>query len=858
MLGMKGQHAIATLVLLAVLAGTAPAVGNLLVDPSFEDWTKAWTRAGTHPGSAHWDSRWIKREDGYHGAYMMAVKHSAMEPFDDTTPVDVYFYQNLDEIEPGYYATSLLIRAGGQGDKWDGPGGADQWTQFVVYLWADRERTKLLQTVSSPKIEIPVPEWWRFVGGFKAGPEVRSVSFYACARLVDRYPRAWVSWDDAYLGVPLPEGVPPSYGSNILPHGSFDIPTLKPEFEIEGDESSIRLEGTGQTEGRKLLRIDLAKEGSAYGSKTIPLDCAEGFRRVRVEIGVKTENLKPGKQPWYGARMIVWFLDSEGKAFKRNGPERYDILPFVTGSHDWTGHARTIIVPQGTAKLKVQIGVDHASGTAWFGGATITEAFEDYLADEPSEVKIDVSDKTVSRMTEGFGWNWETVSTERHSALEVALWPELFERMAWDGPEMLRVAVMPGMCPPKEYVRGRDTGQHYTYDFDTPPIKHLCTLLEFCDKHGIDVLIANWHSGTEEYPGVPNGHWLRKGYYESTGDKNPDWLTPYSRDRMAGYLAELANYFRVTRGFKCVKYVSVWNEPGYWVDLDQYPEGILDIYRLLDTKLKAKGIRDLVKLLGLEMVEWGGVVHKTADAVRSAPCIDVAAVHNYGAGLACATATTSSWPLDEDLALMGPAIREFRSIRGGVPIMVTETNGSGTDLIVAPREQYLACLGAVEYAIELANRGIGAVLKWQYNQPGWSQFCPFRIEDQHVRPNGWTYYPWAMLTRWTVRGSGVLDTRVTPGSNSPGRGVRAAALRAPGGQVTVIVVSDGRLSKSVTLRVPAKPAGKWRQFVCDWEHCDGIREEKVTSGDGVLKATLPPESVSVFTTFEAGLAGNAP
>ena len=128
---------------------------NLLVEPGFEDWTKAWTRVGSHAGSAHWDSRWINRTDSHTGAgYMIAAKHNAMEPFDDTTPVDVSFFQNVTDVPPGSYEASLWFKVGGEGEKWDGPGGADQWTRIVVYLWADKDRPRLVRTVMLPKIEV--------------------------------------------------------------------------------------------------------------------------------------------------------------------------------------------------------------------------------------------------------------------------------------------------------------------------------------------------------------------------------------------------------------------------------------------------------------------------------------------------------------------------------------------------------------------------------------------------------------------------------------------------------------------------------------------------------------------------------
>lgn len=833
--------AILTTAILFLLPQTADTAGNILVDPDFEDWTNAWTRAGTHAASTQWDSRWINRTDGRTGAYILAVKHPEMEPFDDTTPVDVLLFQDVARITPGEWEASLWFKAGGEGAMWDGPGGADQWTRIVVYLWADEDRIQLVGSVLSPKIEVPVAEWHRFAVKFTAPDSVKSASLYCFARLVDRWPRAWAAWDDPYLGPAVKSE--PARPSNLI---SLD------SFEVAGNPSNVSLEPDGT------LKVTHSSVDSTFAVKMIPFDCAQGARRIRVSVECKAEDVVRGKQPWYGLREIIWFLGPDGRLLPHAGLSRSDVIPCIAGSRDWTRYEQTLVIPQRTSKLKAEIGIDHCSGTALFRNLQIQEVFDDYLIDESPDVTIDIGEH-ISTMLEGFGWNWETVTPARHHASEIALWPELFERMAWDGPEMLRVGVAPGMCPPKEYEQGADTGQHFTYDFDTPPVRNLCRLLEFCDSHGIDVLLANWSAGFGSYTGVPNGDWLQKGRYDGKGSKNPDWQTPYSKDRMADYLAELAYYFRVTRGYRCVKYLSVWNEPGYWNDIDQYPESFLEIYALLDAKLRARALRDRIRLVGLEMVEGGESIGKTVDILRAAPYIDVAAVHDYSAGLGVATATTHSYPLDNIISATVPQARAFRAMRkGGVPVMMTETNGMGTTGIYSERDQFIACLGAVEYAVELVKTGFCSVLKWQYNQPGRLQFCPFRFDDGHARPNNGTYYPWALLSRWTVRNSAVLDTRVTGGlDESASKRVRSVALRSPKGEMTIVVVNDGRLSKNVKIQASGKT--QWRHFFYDGTLPDFPRESKdLKPADGFLRAVAPPESVNILTTFPTGLDGAAP
>ena len=635
-------------------------------------------------------------------------------------------------------------------------------------------------------------------------------------------------------------------------------------FWIEGPAPNVSLDSSVKWRGSKSLKVtNDSTTANVFANQDVPFACTSAPRRIRISMMWKAQSVVRGAYPWYGVRGIVWLLDGAG-AVVSACPAVYDLTEFPTGTFDWQYYGRTLVIPVGVAKLRLQLGLNGASGTVWFDDVRAIEVFDDYLAAEDASVNVTVDPAAVvSTPCEGIGWNWETVSPGRYASNELAIWSDLFNKMSWDGPDWLRVGITTSMCPPLEYVRGGDTGQHYTHNFNTLQVSKLCDLLSICEARRIHVSLANWNAGQAEYDGVPNGQWLVKGYYDATGSTAPDWWTPYSNDRMAECLTELLHYLRVTRGFTCIKYLSIWNEPGGpWTDIGRYPAGFMQIYDLLDAKLKAKGIRDLVRLEGNDSVEAGDSAQMTVDAIRDhGGVIDVAAVHDYSYGLEVATATTSSWHLRKWVEDYGPVLQQLNTMRAQpIPLFITETSGMGTCEVFTQRGHYLISLSAAEDVIEMLRIGAAGVLRWQYNDPGPTQYEPFTAAGSMAVPNREIYYPWCVLTRWTVKNSNVLATQLAGGLDAAGKQrVHAVALRAPNGCITVLLTNNGRLAKAVRLDLGSAASGTWRHFYYDATLPTGVCEATVPAVSGsLLTATVLPESVNAFTTFPVGLSGASP
>ena len=125
-------------------------------------------------------------------------------------------------------------------------------------------------------------------------------------------------------------------------------------------------------DGRKSLKISQNSGEWVGAHQYIPLGDA---KTVVIRGGVKTVDVKPGKEGWMKARIGVDFVDgAENNVYL---PGQNYTAPVVDGSgtSDWTYMEQSYIVPPGADQLKVSTVLAHCNGTAYF------DEIEVYLSD---------------------------------------------------------------------------------------------------------------------------------------------------------------------------------------------------------------------------------------------------------------------------------------------------------------------------------------------------------------------------------------------------------------------------------------------------------------------------------------------
>ncbi|MCX8052891.1 MAG: hypothetical protein N3B12_03715, partial [Armatimonadetes bacterium] len=466
------------------------------------------------------------------------------------------------------------------------------------------------------------------------------------------------------------------------------------QFETT-DRACVALDDQVAYRGKKSLRLTNPDGGHHGAAVKIPIDATSGPVILEVSGAVKVCQVQPGPLLWMSARFYVHTFDQAGNpiAFR-------DIGRYHHGTTDWIKVRRMITLPKGTKMLRLNWSLNDCRGTAWFDEIKVVDKTSLLREPESTNATVTVEPKQIlGKMRLGIGWNWETVSPQRFSDEEAGTWDELFRKMDYDGTDWIRMGVNPAFYVPAGYEQGKDTGQKWTYQVDNRYTRQIVRLLEHCEKRGIPVLLCNWGAGGG-YQDVPNDHWLATGFYDPARRELPDWLLPYSDNRFVEGLCSLVKYLKVDKGFSCIKYVSIWNEPdGNWMYQRLYPR-FFRIYELLDAELKRLGLRDKVKILGPESIEGGTSATKMArDVISMGGVIDVAAVHDYGCGTPAPTELTSQYKNQEEADGFAKAIKLLRAFKKDMPIAATELGGIDLTPFHDARTHFLSTLGIADYLI---------------------------------------------------------------------------------------------------------------------------------------------------------------
>lgn len=609
------------------------------------------------------------------------------------------------------------------------------------------------------------------------------------------------------------------------------------------DAERVTLDSSKAYKGKKSIRLG-NPDRKDYGAGVTAPVAGVGPRILDISAAVKADNIIPGNLGWLSGRIYAQAIDKEGKL----GPVQ-EIGEPSRGTFDWRKVSRLITVPNGSQAVRISMTLNGCMGAIRFDDIRVVDKTDMWKRPESKTATISIDPKrVVGKLSPGIGWNWETVMPKHFTPEEAAAWDDLFARMASDGTDWIRVGVDSACYVPLNFEPGKDSGQAFDYQVDNRLTRQLCRLFEQCDKLGIPVLLCNWGT-TFGYEGIADSWWYAVG-----GDtSNPavqDWRLPYSDERFVEGYCALIKYLKIDKGFDCIKYVSIWNEPDWpWVMSGNYKR-FFSVYDLLDAKLKALGLRDKVRILGPETVAGpGSAVEESHNVVAMGKQVDMFALHQYFPGLPSPTDLAAQAPNQRGADDFAEAIRILKKAgRADTPVLLTELGAFGTDVAADARAQFMCTLGICDYIIRCAKTGVGGFLRWQYSDFGDTQYHAFRLKDGKVSVNNAIYPAYAMFTRWTAPDSKVLATRVTGGKDGLGIGrVEAAAVKAPSGFMSILAVNSGKSAKKVKIDLPKAEGRAWRLYSYDSTLPESVARRDVKVEKGRLVVELPAESVNVIT-----------
>jgi hypothetical protein len=504
-----------------------------------------------------------------------------------------------------------------------------------------------------------------------------------------------------------------------------------------------------------------------------------------------------------------------------------------------------------------------------FAGAAAAQKAAD------NEVTIDVDcGRVVNTMRGGMGASWHAMETPIPYGVEHPIfkgyshggsgwggyppaeddraWQQIYRHALWLGLDWNRVEIEQRIYEPQ---RGKFT-------FDSPEMRILYRILDWNQKNGADVFFQQMWC---------NAAWL--AYPEFRDDPvGRVHSAPTDLEAFAEGLASLMEHLVANRGYTCIKWLCINNEPGadfsWWQTPLNKPLSIAAGVAATRKALDRHGLQKL-PLSGPD-IAGDGFPASVPGGFDFLPLLGAYDFHDYGA--------------DFDFRSHGHMARQERTAalwaqqahREGKPLFLSEFGTMSYGWL--PDKPGPTCPQAVlagsEFVIRMMNCGVDGFNRWSFLNRGdldgqwqfvdtWDRKEKKLLKDFPPHPN--SYFCLGLLSRFTAKHSAVLASRVEGGRVEGGQRVFAAALRSPSGNLTLAVVNDAPVGFDGKLAFQGLPSAArfYRYRYGDAQRdradvkVDPQKEFPLGPADRPLEDPLPPGSLTIYSTYKLshGAAG---
>jgi hypothetical protein len=450
-----------------------------------------------------------------------------------------------------------------------------------------------------------------------------------------------------------------------------------------------------------------------------------------------------------------------------------------------------------------------------------------------------ISTELPGRKTNGDSWSGSAWGAnprpddDRH-------WQELFKHAEWLGMDWCRVELEQRIYEPK---RGG-------FDWDNPEMQVLYRILDWADRRGVDVFLQQMWGDVawNAYPGNAGDPVKR---LRSAPYSIPDW---------AHGLGELVQHLVQVKGYKCIRWVSVSNEPGHddfswWQDSNMKSAPFIPGLKAVREEFDRRGLT--VPISG---PDWTDLPDLNPAEVDFDGYVGAYDLHSYNAVM---DSMDGSYNLTEAERRMARWARWAHA--RNKPLFLSEfgTMAFGWGHEDAGPACYQSGLKNASLIVRGINAGVDGFNRWSFTNRGdldgqWQLVRTWDIDHNRLldaftpQPNA--YYQFAMLSRFLPKHSGVLATRVEEPFTTRDRKLVATALRTPKGNLTVVVVNESHRAADATIEFEQLPSrmrlvryslSKDAEDKADVK----LRPERSLEVSKNLSDRIPPMSIVVYSTF---------
>lgn len=413
-------------------------------------------------------------------------------------------------------------------------------------------------------------------------------------------------------------------------------------------------------------------------------------------------------------------------------------------------------------------------------------------------------------------------------------WTELLGHADWLGLDWCRVELEQRMYEPRRRQ----------YEWNSPEMRILYRILDWAEKRGVDVFLQQMWGNVEW-----NAHPSMRGDHIGIATSGP-----YSMEDFANSMGELLAHLTQTRRYKCVKWVSINNEPGgdwgWWLGPDRKPLSITPGLKAVREEFDRRGSN-----APLSAPDWTDLPALDPRRIDFDAYIGAYDLHSYNANF---DGSNGGYPL----SIAEGRLREWSewAHARNKPFFLTEVGTMlyGWRLRDAGPGTYEALIKDAALIVRGIRAGVDAFNRWSFVNRGdldgqwqlvdtWDPDADRLLE--HATPHRNSYAMFGLLSRFTGLESAVLATKLTGELDPKGRQVVAAALRSSSGEVTVLAVNESYRAASVEVNLGgvSKPVQRYQITTADRDR-DRLRLAPASRPTRFSDA-LPPLSITVYTTY---------
>lgn len=483
------------------------------------------------------------------------------------------------------------------------------------------------------------------------------------------------------------------------------------------------------------------------------------------------------------------------------------------------------------AAAPVRIGVDpsHVINTMRGGIGASWHAIE-----EPIPVSEKPHPVFSNKSHGGSGWGAYPLAEDD------AAWAQIDRHARWLGLDWNRVELEQRIYQP----------QRDRFSWDNPEMRILYRILDWCQQNRADVFLQQMWGNVD---------------WNTFPEWRDDPVTrvhsgPRSIDDFAEGLAALVEHLVKKKGYTCIRWLCLTNEPnGGWSWWQAPPNRLLPLRPALAAVRQALDKRGLaIPLSGPDLT--GGVPELRPEQFDFHELVGAYDFHSYdenfdwlGKGqMAHYDRTTAAWAA--------------WAHQRGKPLFMSEigTMANGWGGSHAGPSCYASVLKDCELIVRRINAGADGFNRWSYLNRGdldgqwqfldtWDPRAGKLLQTYKPHPN--TYYGLGLLTRFTAKHSAVLACRVDGGKVEQWQRVFAAALKSPKGQLTVLVVNDAPDEFDLSLETgetgDARSLFRYRFTEQEADRADVTiaPQAEFPLGKTALRDRLPPRSVTVYSSY---------